>query len=90
MRLTFGKMEGSLGDGRSSAVLLDGEYIGTISPDCEDANFRSTSYARAYRVTSYTVDLDEEYGISSQQYFSTLKEARDAVREAVARRHARR
>ena len=55
-------------DGVTSWDILDrdGKSVGMMQNEVSDGNFNSTSYARRWIVTGYTVELDE----GSTEYFN--------------------
>lgn len=83
--VTFGRMEGTLADGRSCDVFVGGARVGVIEVNAIGKWTGTASGTDILSVASYSVDVDEEYGIDASKEYDTLKGARDAVRRAVRR-----
>lgn len=88
-RVTFGKFDGTLVEGRWKAIYLDGRAVGSIEIDAEeDAKTRLVQYVR-YRAVGYEVVMDDEDHPLARSSgpgptYATLAEAQQAVRDSFA------
>lgn len=58
-------------DGVTSWDIIDrdGKSVGMMESEVADANFNSTSYARRWKVTGYTVEMDD----GRTEYFNAAR-----------------
>lgn len=90
-RVTFGKFEGDLANGRSKRVYVDGKDVGEIEAVVESNMLTSASRHTSYWIAGYVVEMDDEAHLLSarnvphdytRRTFATLADAQQAVRDS--------